>query len=58
MARPKGQTKQKVGFSIDITTVKELDNFCDSKDINRSKLVNMIVKDYLENPRNSEWQDR
>ena len=58
MARPKGQTKQKVGFSIDITTVKELVNFCDSKDINRSKLVNMIVKDYLENPRNSEWQDR
>jgi metal-responsive CopG/Arc/MetJ family transcriptional regulator len=58
MARPKGQTKQKVGFSIDIKTVKELDEFCDSKSINRSKLVNKIVKDYLENTQATEWQDR
>jgi metal-responsive CopG/Arc/MetJ family transcriptional regulator len=58
MARPKGQTKQKVGFSIDIKTAKQLDDFCDLKSINRSKLVNKIVKDYLENTIVTEWEDK
>jgi len=49
MGRPKGQNKEKVGFSIDKKIMKQLDEFCELNSINRSKLVNNIVKDYLEN---------
>lgn len=58
MARPKGQTKEKVGFSIDKKTRESLDNYCETRLINRSKLVNKILKEYLEQNLDDEWLNK
>lgn len=58
MARPKGKNKEKVGFSIDKKTLQELDSFCECNSMNRSKLVNKIVKEYLEKNYEMEWLNK
>jgi metal-responsive CopG/Arc/MetJ family transcriptional regulator len=47
MGRKKGQSKEKVGFSIDKDINELLDDYCQYNMINKSKLVNKLIKDYL-----------
>jgi metal-responsive CopG/Arc/MetJ family transcriptional regulator len=49
MGRKLGVNKLKVGFSIDIETYKEFERYCDEKSINKSKLMDRILKNFLEN---------
>jgi len=44
----RGIKKIKVGFSIDIETYKEFEEWCDSNYINKSKLMDRIIKNFLE----------
>ena len=48
MGRKLGVNKLKVGFSIDIDTYKEFERYCDEKSINKSKLMDRILKNFLE----------
>jgi hypothetical protein len=48
MGRKLGVNKLKVGFSIDIDTYKEFEQYCDEKSINKSKLMDRILKTFLE----------
>ena len=48
MARQKGINKTKVGFSIDVEIEKQFTSHCDVNNINRSKLINKILKSFLE----------
>jgi hypothetical protein len=47
MGRKSGVNKLKVGFSIDIDTYKEFEKYCDGNYINKSKLMDKILKDFL-----------
>jgi hypothetical protein len=47
MGRKSGINKLKVGFSIDIETYQEFERYCEEKFINRSKLMDKILKDFL-----------
>jgi hypothetical protein len=40
--------KNKVGFSIDIEVEKNLINYCDQTLVNKSRLVNKLIKEFLE----------
>jgi len=40
--------KVKVGFSIDSSTNDEFNKYCECYSINKSKLVNRLIKEYLE----------
>lgn len=44
--------KAKVGFSIDSSINEEFTKWCDSGSINKSKLVNKLIKDFLEKEKN------
>ena len=46
--KPKGIKKSKVGFSIDIKTNEELEKYCQENLTNKSKLIDKIIKDFLE----------
>lgn len=48
MGRQKGVNKQKVGFSIDKEIANQLNQFCDDNSINKSHLINKLIKKYLE----------
>ena len=48
MGRKSGVNKLKVGFSIDIETYKEFEKYCEENSINRSKLIDKILKTFLE----------
>ena len=48
MVRKSGINKLKVGFSIDIETYKEFEKYCEENSINRSKLIDKILKTFLE----------
>jgi metal-responsive CopG/Arc/MetJ family transcriptional regulator len=48
MGRKSGINKLKVGFSIDIETYKEFEKYCEENSINRSKLIDKILKTFLE----------
>lgn len=48
MSRAKGINKEKVGFSLDKEVVFELQNFCEENSVNKSHLVNRLIKKYLE----------
>lgn len=63
MSRKRGLNKSKVGFSVDIQVVEKLDQYCKDTYTNKSKLVNELLKNFLEeygetssmdNTRNSE----
>ncbi len=47
MAKPKGINKSKVGFSIDKKTYADFEEYCESNNINKSKLVDNILKKFL-----------
>ena len=47
MGRKLGINKIKVGFSVDIDTYQEFEKYCDGNYINKSKLVDKILKDFL-----------
>ena len=49
MGRKKGVNKIKSGFSLDIQVSEIYDRYCDVNDINRSKLMNKIVMEFLKN---------
>ena len=48
MAKSKGINKSKVGFSIDKQTYADFEIYCDERSINKSKLVDTILKAFLE----------
>ena len=48
MGRKSGVNKLKVGFSIDIETYKEFEQYCEENSINKSKLIDKILKNFLE----------
>ena len=47
MKKSKGINKCKVGFSLSIDVDNELQKYCSDNLINKSKLVDKIIKDYL-----------
>jgi hypothetical protein len=47
MTKPRGINKQKIGFSIDISTNEEFEKYCEENNINKSKLMNKIIKRFL-----------
>ena len=48
MMNIKKRKKEKVGFSLDKELIDKLDQHCDMHAINKSKLINMLIKKYLE----------
>jgi metal-responsive CopG/Arc/MetJ family transcriptional regulator len=55
MGRKLGINKVKAGFSVDIDLYNDLNDYCDSKMVNKSKLVNNLIRKFLrENKRVSE----
>lgn len=64
MARQKGINKEKVGFSIDKTIIEDLDSYCSNNLTTKSKLVNDLLKGFLEsikpykNSKELECQDK
>jgi metal-responsive CopG/Arc/MetJ family transcriptional regulator len=48
MARQKGINKEKVGFSLDKEVASELQEFCNDNSVNKSHLVNRLIKKYLD----------
>jgi hypothetical protein len=47
MGRKSGISKLKVGFSVDIDTYQEFEKYCEDNFINKSKLMDKILKDFL-----------
>ena len=47
MSRKKGITKVKVGFSIDKEIIDEFNSYCELNSINKSKLINKILFDFI-----------
>ena len=47
MARKRGINKSKTGFSIDKEISDLFETYCDDRSINKSKLVNKILKEFL-----------
>lgn len=43
------KSKVKVGFSIDYSTNEEFNEYCEAGSINKSKLVNKLLKEFLKN---------
>ena len=54
MSRKKGLNKSKVGFSVDIQIVEELDEYCKDNYTNKSRLVNDLIKKFLESKNTQE----
>jgi hypothetical protein len=52
MGRKQGVNKAKVGFSIDKEVEQEFSAYCDENNINKSKLINKIIKSFLETIKN------
>ncbi len=48
MSRKKGINKVKVGFSIDIEVIEEFNLYCENNTINKSKLINKILNDFVD----------
>ena len=44
----RGIKKAKVGFSVDIETYNQFESYCNDNYINKSKLMDKIIKDFLE----------
>lgn len=47
MGRKLGINKIKAGFSIDVDTYNELDNYCNITLINKSRLIDKLIKKFL-----------
>ena len=48
MGRKLGVNKIKAGFSVDKDLYDELSDYCDSKMMNKSRLINSLIKKFLE----------
>jgi metal-responsive CopG/Arc/MetJ family transcriptional regulator len=48
MGRKLGINRSKVGFSLNKETYLEFEKYCEENSINRSKLVDKILKSFLE----------
>jgi len=46
-----GVSKENIGFSLDKEVSKELKKFCEENSINRSHLVNKLIKKHLKESR-------
>jgi len=46
-----GVSKENIGFSLDKEVSKELKKFCEENSINRSHLVNKLIKNHLKESR-------
>jgi hypothetical protein len=51
MSRKKGINKIKVGFSIDKEVIEEFNLYCEYNTINKSKLINKILIDFINKKR-------
>jgi hypothetical protein len=49
MSRKKGLNKSKVSFSIDKELDVQFEEYCNSKLINKSKLINNLISRFLKN---------
>jgi stress-induced morphogen len=47
MGRKSGINKLKAGFSVDIDVYDKLEEYCDLKLVNKSRLVNKLLKEFL-----------
>lgn len=47
MSRKKGINKIKVGFSIDKELINNFNIYCEENTINKSKLINKILTDFV-----------
>jgi hypothetical protein len=47
MGRKSGINKVKAGFSIDIETYQQFERYCEENSINKSKLIDKILKGFL-----------
>ena len=47
MSRKKGNIKTKVGVSVDIETWEKLESYCESNSVNKSKLIDKLIKEFL-----------
>jgi hypothetical protein len=43
------EKKVKVGFTIDTSTNEEFNKYCEIRSINKSKLMNKLLKEFLKN---------
>ena len=41
-------TKSKITITLDNNNIVELEKYCDEKFINKSKLINHLIKEFLE----------
>ena len=49
--------KKVFSFSIEESVIKELDDFCKDGLITKSKLINKILKDFIEQEKNKKRDD-
>jgi metal-responsive CopG/Arc/MetJ family transcriptional regulator len=49
MARKRGINKSKVGFSLDSDLLEDFNEYCEKHTVNKSKLVNKLISDFLKN---------
>jgi hypothetical protein len=52
MGRKIGINKVKAGFSIDIETYQQFEKYCEDNTINKSKLIDKILKNFLKRESN------
>lgn len=57
MGRKLGVNKVKAGFSIDIELQNELDEYCNSRMINKSRLISNLIREFLEKNKNKKLMD-
>lgn len=48
------KSKVKVGFSIDSSTHEEFNKLCEKGSINKSKLIDKLIKEFLEKEKKKE----
>ena len=48
MANKKGINKIKAGFSVDSNVWIRFESFCKDRDINKSKLLSRIIRDFVD----------
>ena len=48
--------KEKISVSIDIEVNDKLTTVCETDFINKSKLVNSLIKEWLEKNKNVKWE--
>ena len=57
MGRKLGVNKVKAGFSIDIELQNELDEYCNLRMTNKSRLISNLIREFLEKNKNKKLID-